>query len=90
MTVVTQPWAWPHTRARAVMLLVAVRDGDRREALGQVILLVAVPGPATGRYPTGQARVPLRQELSVPTELAALAGRRAPLSPERAAAGVGP
>lgn len=50
----SQPWPGPHTRAHAVMFGVAVRERDRREAVGQVIrLLVAAPGSVLGCYPEG-------------------------------------
>ena len=50
--ILSQPWAWPHTRAHAVMFALAWSEHDRREAAGQVLrLLVAAPGSALGRYP---------------------------------------
>ena len=50
--IISQRWPWPHTRAHAVMLQVAWREQDRREAAGQVIrLLVAAPGSALGATP---------------------------------------
>ncbi|KGN32135.1 hypothetical protein N802_11165 [Knoellia sinensis KCTC 19936] len=74
--ILSQPWAWPHTRAHAVMLRVALRERDRREAAGQVLrLVVAGPGSALGRYPegnTGRATVPLMSRMPVPSDLAAL------------------
>jgi hypothetical protein len=74
--IISQPWPWPHTRAHAVMLQVAWRERDRREAVGQVIrLLVAAPGSALGRYPegnTGRATVPLTQPMPLPPDLAVL------------------
>ena len=52
--IVSQPWAWPHTRVHVQMLKVAVRQRDRRELLGQVIrAVVAGPGSLAGRYPLG-------------------------------------
>ena len=74
--ILSQPWAWPHTKAHAVMLGVAWREHDRREALGQVIrLVVAAPGSALGKYPegnTGRATVPLTQPMPMPADLAVL------------------
>lgn len=62
--IVSQPWAWPHTKVHMVMLGAALRQRDRREALGQLIrIVVAAPGSLTGRYPvgnTGRASMGLR------------------------------
>ena len=73
--IVSQPWAWPHTRNHAAMLAFALRQRDRREALGQLLrLAVAAPGSLTGRYPegnTGRATVGLTQPMPIPTDLAA-------------------
>ncbi|WP_326770404.1 DUF3703 domain-containing protein (plasmid) [Streptomyces sp. NBC_01591] len=50
--ILSQPWPWPHTHI--AMLGLALRQRDRREALGQVIrIIVAAPGSALGRYPEG-------------------------------------
>lgn len=74
--ILSQPWAWPHTKAHAVMLAVAWREHNRGEAVGQIIrLLVAAPGSALGKYPegnNGRAAVPLTQTMPVPADLAAL------------------
>ena len=35
--ILSQPWAWPHTRVHAVMLRQAVRDRDVREVMGQLL-----------------------------------------------------
>jgi hypothetical protein len=74
--ILSQPWAWAHTRVHAAMLVRALREHDRREALGQVIrLIVAAPGSATGRYPegnTGRARVGLTEPMPIPADLAAV------------------
>ncbi|MGA9278764.1 DUF3703 domain-containing protein, partial [Ilumatobacter sp.] len=37
--IVSQPWAWPHTRVHAAMLAVAIRQRDPREAFGQLVRL---------------------------------------------------
>lgn len=78
--ILSQPWAWPHTRAHAVMLRVAWSEHDRREAAGQVLrLLVAAPGSVLGRYPegnTGRAAVPLTKRMPVPQDLAELLAHR--------------
>jgi hypothetical protein len=72
--IVSQPWAWPHTRNHAAMLAFALRQRDSREAIGQVLrLAVAAPGSLTGRYPegnTGRATVGLTQTMPVPADLA--------------------
>ena len=74
--IVSQPWALPHTRVHWAMLLVAVRERDRHEALGQVIrLLVAGPGSLAGKYPvgnTGRTTMGLTEVAAVPDELQAL------------------
>jgi hypothetical protein len=74
--VLSQPWPWPHTLAHWRMLVLAVRQRDRAEALGQLVrLAVAAPGSASGRYPTGntgRAAVGLRQAMPVPPDLAGL------------------
>lgn len=50
----SQPWAWPHTRVHRAMLGAALRQRDRRGALGQVVRLgVAASGSPAGRYPEG-------------------------------------
>ncbi|KGN36554.1 DUF3703 domain-containing protein [Knoellia subterranea] len=78
--ILSQPWAWPHTRAHAIMLRVAWSEHDRREAAGQVLrLLIAAPGSALGRYPegnTGRATVPLTKPMPVPDDLAKLLDHR--------------
>ena len=79
--ILSQPWAWPHTKAHGAMFALAWRERDRRETVGQVIrLLVAAPGSLLGRYPegnTGRARVPLTEPMPMPTELADLLRLRA-------------
>ncbi|GGL19013.1 DUF3703 domain-containing protein [Nocardia jinanensis] len=74
--ILSQPDPWLHTRNHAAMLGLAVRQRDRREALGQVVrIIVAAPGSLAGRYPegnTGRARVGLRQPMPTPPDLAAL------------------
>ncbi|MHC0429655.1 DUF3703 domain-containing protein [Streptomyces sp. O3] len=74
--ILSQPWPWPHARNHMAMFGLALRQRDRREALGQVVrIIVAAPGSALGRYPegnTGRARVPLTQPMPLPAELAAV------------------
>lgn len=71
--IVSQPWAWPHSRVHAAMLAVALHHRDRREAIGQVIrLVVAGPGSLTGRYPpgnTGRTTMHLTDTAPVPDDL---------------------
>lgn len=51
--IVSQPDPGLHTGNHAAMLTLALRQHDRREALGQVLrLIVAAPGSLTGRYPS--------------------------------------
>jgi uncharacterized protein DUF3703 len=74
--ILSQPWAWPHTVTHWRMLTVAIRQRDRREALGQVVrLAVAAPGSLSGRYPTGNTgRVDagLTTPMPLPDDLAAI------------------
>ncbi|MFI6293866.1 DUF3703 domain-containing protein [Nonomuraea sp. NPDC050790] len=74
--IVSQPWPWPHTVNHLSMFALAVRQRDRREALGQVVrIIVAAPGSVLGRYPegnTGRATVPLTQPMPIPPDLAPL------------------
>ncbi|MBF6299110.1 DUF3703 domain-containing protein [Nocardia amamiensis] len=74
--VLSQPDPWLHTRNHVAMFTLAVRQRDRREALGQVVrIIVAAPGSLSGRYPegnTGRAGVGLRQRMPTPPDLAAL------------------
>ena len=74
--ILSQPWAWPHTRVHALMLRTAWHERDRREAVGQAVrLIVAGPGSALGKYPegnTGRANVSLTQPMPIPPDLANL------------------
>ncbi|GHF42111.1 hypothetical protein GCM10010218_24040 [Streptomyces mashuensis] len=74
--ILSQPWPWAHTRNHGVMLRLAVRDRDLREALGQLVrLAVAAPGSAAGKYPdgnTGRTRAGLTTPMPIPDDLAAL------------------
>jgi P-type E1-E2 ATPase len=62
------------------MFALAVRQRDRREAVGQVIRIIvaapgSAPGSALGRYPegnTGRATVELTQPMPIPQDLALL------------------
>lgn len=75
--IVSQPDPWLHTCNHASMLVLALRQHDRREALGQVLrLIVAAPGSLTGRYPVGnigRVGAGLMTPMPVPDDLAALA-----------------
>ena len=72
--ILSQAWAWPHTRAHWHMLRLALRQSDRRETLGQVIrLLVAGPGSLMGRAPvgnSGRATMGLWDTAPIPDDLA--------------------
>ena len=72
--IVSQPWAWPHTRVHFHMLRVAAKRRDRRELVGQIIrIAVAGPGSLAGRYPvgnTGRTTMGLTEVALVPDDLA--------------------
>lgn len=74
--ILSQPDPWLHTRNHIAMFALAVRQRDRREALGQVVrIIVAAPGSLAGLAPegnTGRARVGLRETMPIPPELEAL------------------
>lgn len=74
--IVSQPDPWLHTCNHAAMLSLAIRQRDRREALGQVLrLIVAAPGSLSGRYPignTGRVDAGLMTPMTLPPDLAAL------------------
>lgn len=74
--IVSQPDPLLHTRNHAAMLALALRQRERREALGQVVrLIVAAPGSLTGRYPvgnTGRVDAGLMTPMAVPDDLAPL------------------
>ncbi len=73
--IVSQPDPWLHTCNHAAMLTLALRQRDRREALGQMLrLIVAAPGSMSGRYPvgnTGRVAAGLMTPMAVPDDLAA-------------------
>ncbi|WP_099040961.1 DUF3703 domain-containing protein [Mycobacterium neglectum] len=72
--IVSQSDPWLHTRNHAAMLALALRQHDRREALGQVLrLIVAAPGSLSGRYPhgnTGRVATGLMTPMPMPPDLA--------------------
>lgn len=74
--ILSQPWAWPHVDVHGRMLGQALRERDRREAIGQVVrLVVAGPGSLAGRYPegnSGRATVPMTQPAPIPPDLASI------------------
>lgn len=76
--ILSQPYPWPHTRNHVAMLALALRQHDRREAVGQVIrIIVAAPGSALGRYPdgnTGRTRAGLMTPMPIPADLAEALG----------------
>ncbi|MEU9318142.1 DUF3703 domain-containing protein [Streptomyces sp. NPDC048295] len=75
--ILSQPWPGHRTRTRthSVVLPLAVREGDLREALGQLVrLAVAAPGSAAGsdRAATPAAvPVGLTTPMPIPADLAA-------------------
>ncbi|WP_329379417.1 DUF3703 domain-containing protein [Streptomyces sp. NBC_01351] len=77
--ILSQNWAWPHTRAHWHMFRLAVRCRDRKEMAGQVVrILVAGPGSLAGRVPqgnTGRTRAGLLTPMPIPDDLVALLGR---------------
>lgn len=70
----SQPWAWPHTRVHLAMLRLALRQHDGRELAGQLArLAVAGPGSLAGRYPhgnTGRTTMRLTQTAQLPDDIA--------------------
>lgn len=74
--IVSQPDPWLHSCNHAAMLTLALRQRDRREALGQVVrLLVAAPGSLSGRYPTGntgKVDAGLMTPMAIPADLVSL------------------
>ncbi|ULN44799.1 DUF3703 domain-containing protein (plasmid) [Mycolicibacterium crocinum] len=74
--ILSQPDPWLHTQNHAAMLTLALRQRDRREALGQLVrLIVAAPGSITGRYPvgnTGRVGAGLMTPMPIPVDLAVL------------------
>ena len=73
--ILSQPNAWLHTCNHVAMLELALRQHDRREALGQVVrIVVAAPGSLSGRYPdgnTGRVAAGLMTPMPIPPDLAA-------------------
>ncbi len=74
--IVSQPWAWQHTRVHAAMLRLAWRHRDRHELIAQLIrIAVAGPGSLVGRNPTGntgRSTMRLTEQAPIPPDLAAL------------------
>ncbi|WP_240801690.1 DUF3703 domain-containing protein [Streptomyces sp. A1136] len=77
--ILSQAWAWPHTRAHWHMFRLAVRCRDRAETVGQVVrILVAGAGSVTGRVPygnTGRTAAGLLTPMPLPEDLRVLLGR---------------
>ncbi len=77
--IVSQPDAWLHTRNHIAMFALALREHDRREALGQLLrIVVAAPGSITGRYPegnTGRVDAGLMTPMPIPSDLAVALAR---------------
>jgi len=74
----SQPWAWTHTRVHIAMLRLAIAKRDRRELIGQVIrLAVAGPGSLAGKYPagnTGRTTMRLTETAELPDDIATILG----------------
>ena len=74
--ILSQPWAWPHTKVHAVMLRQALRDRDAHETIGQMVrIIVAGPGSLVGKYPvgnTGRTTMALTEVAEVPPDLDAI------------------
>jgi hypothetical protein len=74
--IVSQPDPWLHTRNHVAMLALALRQRDRREALGQIVrIIVAAPGSLTGRYPegnTGRVAASLMTPMPIACDLTAV------------------
>lgn len=79
--IAAQPWARPHTRVHAAMLLIAWRQHDRHELVAQLVrLAVAAPGSLTGRYPpgnSGHSTMRLTESAPIPADLGKLLERPA-------------
>jgi hypothetical protein len=77
--IASQPDPWLHTCNHVAMLTLALRQHDRREALGQLVrIVVAAPGSLSGRYPdgnTGRVAAGLTTPMPIPTDLAAALSR---------------
>ena len=77
--IASQPDPWLHTCNHLAMLQAALRQRDRREALGQVLRIVlAAPGSLTGRYPEGntdRVAAGLTTAMPIPDDLAAALSR---------------
>jgi hypothetical protein len=75
----SQPHAWLHTHNHVAMPALADRRRDRREAVGQVVrIIAAAPGSLTGRFPdgnTGRVAAGLMTSMALPADLAAALGR---------------
>lgn len=72
--VLSQPWAWPHTRVHGAMLAAGWRSRDAREVRGQLVrLLVGGLASSLDRYPagnTGRARVAATHPMPIRPDLA--------------------
>ncbi len=71
--ILSQAYPWPHIVVHWRMFVFALRAGDLRETLGQLIrLLFAGPGSLLGRAPvgnTGGANVGIFQPMGIPGDL---------------------
>jgi len=71
--IASQPDPWLHTGNHIAMFALAVRQRDRREAVGQVVrIIVAAPASIAGRYPegnTGRTAAGLMTPMPIPDDL---------------------
>ena len=74
--VLSQPWVRPHIKVHARMLALGWHQRDPREVIGQIgRIIVAGPGSAAGRYPTGntgRSRISAFEPMPIRPDLAAL------------------
>lgn len=77
--VLSQPWAWSHSRVHAAMLVAGWQARDRREVRGQIVrLLVGGAASTVGRYPTGntgRARESATRPMPIRPDLAEILAR---------------
>ncbi|TQC49829.1 DUF3703 domain-containing protein [Rhodococcus sp. WS4] len=77
--IASQPDPWLHTCNHVAMLVLALRQRDRREALGQMVrIVVAAPGSMAGRYPEGnpgRVAAGLMTPMPIPADPAAALSR---------------
>lgn len=79
--IISQPWLVPHLHIHGLMLWLAARTHDWREARGQLLRLALVPlGNLTGRFPhgnTGRSNVSAFAPMPIPGDLRSVLGDQA-------------